>query len=442
MSREMTKVSNTILGAGLTGLSAGYHLGASSDYAVYEMLDEVGGLARSEKNKGFFFDYAPHILYTADEYASALIHKLLEGNIHIQKRKAYIYHGKYDLYTRFPYQAHLHGLPAEDIIECLSGLVDVLRNPDRPKPTNYREWMYWRFGKGIAEQLMIPYAERIWTIDPKEMNFSWIDRRVPEPDFDAILRGALHDEDKLAGFNQEFWYPVEGGIEALPVALAKGVKNIHLNKRVIKIDAKEKVVSFSDGERVNYENLVYTLPLTHLPQFIDDIPEHVSKAIAGLQHNSIDCVNIGINRPDISPYQWLYFHEDEFIFHRISFPRNFSEKTCPPGTSSVCCEVAHSSHRPPRETDRDRIIQATIDGLVKAKILREEDEILTAEVLRIDPAYVIYDLDYEENVKVIHEYLKSLDIEPCGRFGDWQYYNMDHSILSGKRVAEEILARG
>ncbi len=32
----------------------------------------------------------------------------------------------------------------------------------------------------------------------------------------------------------------------------------------------------------------------------------------------------------------------------------------------------------------------------------------------------------------------SLDIHPCGRFGDWQYYNMDHSILSGKRIADLI----
>jgi hypothetical protein len=26
-----------------------------------------------------------------------------------------------------------------------------------------------------------------------------------------------------------------------------------------------------------------------------------------------------------------------------------------------------------------------------------------------------------------------------GRFGEWQYFGMDHSIRSGKTVAEEIL---
>lgn len=434
----MERIKTVILGGGLTGLSASYHLGR--DCTVFEKLDEIGGLARSEEVDGFVFDYAPHILYTIDPYASALIHRLLDGNIRIQKREAYIYHGKYDLYTRFPYQSHLHGLPAQDIIDCLGGLVDVLRDPDRPRPQNYREWIYWRFGKGIAEHLMIPYAERIWTIDPKYMNFNWIDRRVPEPDFESILRGALQDEKELSGFNKDFWYPIEGGIEALPVALAGEVSDIRLNRTLTHIDPLAKTVEFDGRDGCTYENLVYTLPLTHLPRYIDGIPPEVMTAINGLQHNRIECVNIGIDRTDISPYQWLYLYEDDFIFHRISFPRNFSEKTCPPGTSSVCCEIASSDHRPLRVQGREAILEATIDGLKRARILRDTDRILVADVLSVDPAYVIYDLDYENNVKIIHDYLHGIGIHPCGRFGDWQYYNMDHSIMSGKRVADRISA--
>ena len=435
----MEQIKHAVLGGGLTGLSAAYHL--ERDYTVFEKLDEPGGLARSEEIDGFYFDYAPHILYTVDPYASKLIHELLEGNIKIQKREAYLYHGKYDLYTRFPYQSHLYGLPAQDIIDCLNGLVDVLRDPDRPKPQNYREWLYWRFGKGIAEHLMIPYAERIWTIDPKHMNFNWIDRRVPEPDFESILRGALQDETELSGFNKDFWYPIEGGIEALPVALAKRVSDIRLKKTVTHIDPKARTIEFEGGEVFGYENLVYTLPLTNLPKFIDDIPAEVMTAINGLQYNRIKCVNIGIDRTDISPYQWLYFYEDEFIFHRISFPRSFSEATCPPGTSSVCCEIASSDHRPPRVEGDQALIDATVEGLKKAGIMRDSDRVVVADVLSVDPAYVIYDLDYETNVKIIHDYLHGIGIHPCGRFGDWQYYNMDHSIMSGKRVADQITGR-
>lgn len=432
----MQHTENVVLGGGLTGLSAAYHLNGPT--TVYERGSRPGGLACSEEVNGFLFDYAPHILFPETEYAAKLIRELLGDNINVQGRKAFLYHLKYDLYSKFPFQSHLHGLPVDVIVDCVAGLVDVMRQTDRPEPQNYREWIYWRFGKGIAEHLMIPYSERVWTIDPKHMNFDWIARRVPEPDIETVLRGALHDESAQSGATKEFWYPIEGAIEALPKALAARVSDIRLDHTVTAIDPTAKTVSFKDGSQTGYDKLVYTLPLVHLPQFIQDVPDSVRAAIDGLQHNRIDCVNIGINRPNMSPHHWLYFYEDDFIFHRISFPQNFSAATCPPGTSSVCCEVASSKHRPPRVEGRDNLIQSVIDGLVKAGIMREDDEVLAADVLPIDPAYVIYDLDYHKNVGTIHEWLISIGIHPCGRFGDWEYYNMDHSMMSGKRVADVL----
>ena len=59
-------------------------------------------------------------------------------------------------------------------------------------------------------------------------------------------------------------------------------------------------------------------------------------------------------------------------------------------------------------------------------------------MLELTPAYVIYHNQHLQDVDLIHEYLRSIDIYPCGRFGDWEYLNMDHSIMSGKRVAEEL----
>lgn len=432
----MSQHKNLILGAGLTGLSAAYHL--KDEYAVYEKGSEIGGLCRSEELDGFIFDYAPHILYTIDPYASKLIHKLLEGNIEVKKRKAFIYHGKYDLYTQFPFQAHMYGLPTPVIMDCLKGVVEVLRTHDKPKPKHYEEWIYQRFGKGIAEHLMIPYSERIWTVSTRRMNYEWIDRRVPEPDFDTILEGALTDVTELTGFNNDFWYPVLGGIESLPVALAESVGNINLDMKASKVYTKEKCVEFNNKTKVNYERLISTLPLPVIVDLLDDAPETVKTAARNLEHNSIICVNLGVDRADISPHHWLYFYEKDFIFHRISFPMNCSEKTAPPGTSSVCCEIAYSKYRPLEVKGRQNIIQRTIDDLTKAKILKKDDKILVSDVLSLKYAYVIYDLNHRKNVDTIHDYLRSVGIYPCGRFGEWEYFNMDHSIMSGKRTADKI----
>lgn len=58
--------------------------------------------------------------------------------------------------------------------------------------------------------------------------------------------------------------------------------------------------------------------------------------------------------------------------------------------------------------------------------------------MSIQYAYVIYDLNHRKNVDTILAYLNSMDIYSCGRFGEWEYFNMDHSIMSGKRVADKL----
>jgi protoporphyrinogen oxidase len=93
-------------------------------------------------------------------------------------------------------------------------------------------------------------------------------------------------------------------------------------------------------------------------------------------------------------------------------------------------------------TGRTNIVERTIGDLVKARILRDDDEILATDVLSIKYAYVIYDLDHRRNVQTIHDYLLGQGIFPCGRFGEWEYFNMDHSIMSGKRTADRINTLG
>ena len=46
------------------------------------------------------------------------------------------------------------------------------------------------------------------------MDFSWIGQRVPTPDVERILTGALTDDVAQVGATAHFWYPWRGGIEA------------------------------------------------------------------------------------------------------------------------------------------------------------------------------------------------------------------------------------
>src|SRR5690349_21239309 len=103
-----------IVGAGLSGLSAAYHLekAGQRNYRILEHNSEIGGLARTETYRGFSFDHSIHILYTSDTYAAELIcGKLLAGNLEKKARGSYCFTA--GRYTEYPYQANNYGLPSD-----------------------------------------------------------------------------------------------------------------------------------------------------------------------------------------------------------------------------------------------------------------------------------------------------------------------------------------
>jgi len=438
----MNERQDVILGAGLAGLTAAYTLQRRGEthWQIYERESRVGGLARSMAVDGYLFDYGPHILFTIDAEIEALIRELLGDNFHAQERSAWIYHRQWDLYTQFPFQAHLYGLPVSIVKECLVGLVRAVEAQARGEfhPRNYEEWMRGFFGEGISEHLMIPYAKKIWTVEPSTMDFNWIGRRVPTPNVERIVTGALTDDVEQVGATSHFWYPKVGGIEPLPQALGARVRNLHLERCAERVELPAKQIVFSDGEVVPFEHLITSLPLLHVPRMFSGLPPEVVRACEGLRYQGIYCVNLGIDRADVSDKHWVYFYEDDFPFHRLSFPANFAPDTVPAGKSSVATEVAFSEARP---LDRDTAVEKTLQALQKAKILHPDDDIELVHTEEILPAYVIYDLHHADHVATIRGWLREHGVWSVGRFGEWQYFNMDHSMRSGQTAAREILDR-
>jgi protoporphyrinogen oxidase len=438
----MAERVDVVLGGGLAGLTAAYTLQqAGAECIVLEREERPGGHARSMEIDGYVFDYGPHILFTNDAAMEALIRDLLGDNMRAQERQAFIYHGAHDLYTRFPFQAHMYGLPVEIVRECLVDLVRAVeaRARDGALPRDYEEWMRSTFGDGIADRLMIPYARKLWTIEPSAMEFSWIGRRVPTPDVERIIAGALTDDVTQIGATAAFWYPWSGGIESLARALADRVQRIELGREMRHIDLRRRVISLADGDEVEFDGLVFTLPLCRVSEWFEGVPAEVETASRNLEYQGIFNVNLGIDRPVLSDKHWIYFYEDEYPFHRLSFPGNFSPQNVPDGKSSISTEVAYSRHRP---LERERLLEQTVEALRSAKILDPGDAIELVHAEEVLPAYVVYDLEHQRNVATIRSWLDEQRVWTAGRFGEWQYFNMDHSMKSGQTAADALLAAG
>jgi protoporphyrinogen oxidase len=170
----------------------------------------------------------------------------------------------------------------------------------------------------------------------------------------------------------------------------------------------------------------------------DEAPEPVRKASGGLRHVSVRCVNLGIGRENITDKHWIYYPEDT-LFHRIFLQGNASPNCNPPGGFGLTCEMTYSPAKP-LPCDGQELIKRCVDDCIRVGMLEENDRVVTANLVDMPYAYVVYDHARAKNVEIVKNWLLQQDIVLSGRYSEWEYYNSDHAFLAGKKAADLIKA--
>jgi UDP-galactopyranose mutase len=466
-------LKTAIIGAGPTGLSAAYHLGHEA--VLFEKNAMVGGWCRSIKDNGFTFDCAGHIMFSNDPYVLELYDILLGSNMHWQNREAWVY--SKNVYTRYPFQGALYGLPPEVIKECIMGAIEArfggvskagtasapgsistaarasdccgdggvslpgskVASLEKRGPANFEEFIYQVWGAGIARHFAIPYNRKLWAVPLTEMETSWLGGRVPLPNLEEIIDGALRPVARPMGPNARFGYPLRGGFQALVSGFVPHIKGtIELNADVAHISPRQRTVTLTDGRRYQYENLISTMPLPELVKIIgDEAPDEVKEAAGDLKHISVRCVNLGVARENITDKHWIYYPE-ETIFHRIFVQGNASPECNAPGGFGITCEITYSPTWKPLPVSGKELIERCIRDCIKVGMFREDDRIIVANEIDMPYAYVVYDHARAANVETIKAWLSMHDIVLAGRYSEWEYYNSDHAFIAGKKAAEAV----
>ena len=99
------------------------------------------------------------------------------------------------------------------------------------------------------------------------------------------------------------------------------------------------------------------------------------------------------------------------------------------------------THRPHEKLNVEEMFERSVCDLQKCGILQGGERVLTRHVLDIRFAYVVFDEHRQAHLQSLVDYLESRDIFTAGRYGRWDYYSMEDSILSGKSAAETVAAR-
>jgi protoporphyrinogen oxidase len=428
-------VTTAIIGGGLSGLTLARLLHErGEEVIVLEAEQECGGLCRSHREQGFTFDLGgSHIIFSRDAEVLAFMRRMISGNEQQNHRNTKIfYKGNY---VTYPFENGLSDLPPDDRFFCINEFVRAqiaFETGSVPHPKNFKEWIYFTFGKGIAECYMVPYNEKIWKYPTERMSLHWVEGRVPRPPVEDVIRSAIGIPTEGYTHQAIFSYPLHGGIESLTRAIAAPVHDrirTGFSVRSVRRSGNGGWLVSDGTHAVRADRCISTIPVQHLLPCLENVPAAVKEACDSLVYNSLVCVTIGISGrvPDFS---WLYIPEPSLgRTNRISFPSNYSPRTAPAGCSSVLAEITHQPQdEVSRMTDAELVGQVA-ETLEKMEIIRK-GQVIWSRVYRHPFAYVVYDLDHKENIRMIREFCASIGIPLVGRFAQFEYLNMDGCIRS------------
>lgn len=419
-----------VLGAGLTGLSAAFHLRRPA--VLVEQAERVGGHTRSFRRDGFTFDVTGHWLHLRDPQTRALVAGLFDAGelVTIDRRTRVCTHG---VSLEYPFQANLHGLPLAVVQECLVGVVEARERAARGEPAGPRFSAYAeaKFGRGIARHFFVPYNAKMWGAYAEELTAEWVSRFVPVPDVGQVIGGAIGLRQAGIGYNAQFVYPAAGGIDALPERLRAGLPEdveLRLGCGVEEVEpARGRIKLTGERDWSEYAALVSTIPLPVLIARMPTAPAPIREAAGRLRWLRWRYLDVALRAPVPVDWHWAYVPELRWPFFRVGVYSNAVASMAPPGCSNLYVELA--------ERDGEVDVAGVIAALVAIGAVRDADDVLFVEERRIEFAYVVFDDEHAAAVRAIQEWLASVGVRSCGRYGAWTYNSMEDSMIQGREAA-------
>jgi protoporphyrinogen oxidase len=183
-----------------------------------------------------------------------------------------------------------------------------------------------------------------------------------------------------------------------------------------------------------YERLISSIPLPEYLNLIVDIPDEKETALKNLKWTSAAIISMGFNRPDVAKHLWFYIYDEDILASRVHSPSIKSSNNAPDGCSSFQAEV-YFSHDD-RTVNPDKILEEELSRYIQHDFFDRED-LIFSDVKIFKYANVVFDHEIYRNRKIIRNFLNDIGIETIGRFGEWDYFWTDQSLLSGWNIVDK-----
>ena len=213
----MEHVDYLVIGAGMSGLGFANWIRAEAaargrpapTVRVCEAADEPGGYCRTVVEDGFVWDYSGHFFHFKHPAIEAWLRARMDGEVRTVTKLSSIRVAGGDV--DFPFQKNIHQLPKDRFIDCLVDLYFRDEATVDATPGSFKEMLYRRFGRGIAETFLIPYNTKLYATDLDRLDRDAMGRFFPHADVADIVRNMRAADN--ASYNATFTYPARGAME-------------------------------------------------------------------------------------------------------------------------------------------------------------------------------------------------------------------------------------
>ena len=485
------KKTAIIIGAGPAGLCAAYNLLTETDIVpiILEESEYIGGISRTIEYNGNRMDIGGHRFFSKSEEVNEFwakfmptqgkpskddiilgtnTKKLSENGpdpetedkvMLVRNRVSRIYYLK--KFFDYPISLKLQTFTNMGLARTMKAGFGYIHSAMFKKEEDSLANFYInRFGKPLYEMFFEDYTEKLWGVNPKNIDPSWGAQRVKGLSLrKAVTEMITKPFKKKDGKNvetsliEQYIYPKKGPgqlwetvaeeIEKLGGKIIKNcaVKTLETDgKRILSVGVKHN----GADETMTADYYFSTMPIKDLVAGMGaSVPEDVHNVAVNLPYRDFITVGLLVNKlkiknetkiktvGDVVPDCWIYIQERDVKIGRLQIFNNWSpymvkdfENTVWIGLEYFCTEGDMLWMM----NDSD-FIRFASDELEKIGIIDKAD-IIDSVRAKVKKAYPAYFGTYSEFDKV-RNYLDGIDNLYCiGRNGQHRYNNMDHSMMT------------
>ncbi len=425
-----------IIGAGLTGLTAGYRLSKEGhQISVFEASDTLGGLAGAFPVGADTLDRFYHHMFISDSELLELMEELkLTHQLQWYEPKNAIY-----LEDRlYPFTSPLDLLrfkPLPFVSRIRMGLLVLrskfIRDYKPFENITAREWIIKRSGREAYEKVWGPLLQSKFDVDASRVSGTWIWNKFK---LRGSSRGKNISKEQLGYLNGGFIQLINHLAENITRLQGKVVASTPI-QALAQVPGGQWELKTSHTTEI-FDRVLFTAAPELLPRLCPDLPADYGEALKNIKLKANLCLTLEL-KESLSPYYWITISQEGLPFVLIIEHTNLVGRR-DYGSSIVYLSRYLDASDPLFSSSDEEITSLFTHSLKKVFSNFSEDNVKRATLSRARYAQPVVTLGYGERVPALKTPLEGLYLASMPQIYP-EDRGLNYAVSLGIKAANKIL---